>query len=101
VDHDLLGVVTVASGSVPAGAIVEAQLWVRRSDWHAVKEIFQVTNSSQLHEYRIVEVVYHVEPLTDRNGRVFDPKPRAVIKIADPPRILASSESAQPQKSRR
>ena len=42
---ELLGVVTTSDAPVRPGEIAEAELWVRRSDWHPVRQSFRVAES--------------------------------------------------------
>jgi hypothetical protein len=74
---ELLGVVTRSSAAVRPGEITEAELWVRRSDWHSVRESFRVAAEGGTEEYRIVETAFHVETLDADNARVFDSAPPA------------------------
>jgi hypothetical protein len=63
---------------VQSGEIAEAELWVRRSDWHPVRETFRVAEAGATEEYRIVETAFHVETLDSENARIFDPAPPAI-----------------------
>lgn len=74
---ELLGVVTRSSTAVRPGEITEAELWVRRSDWHSVRESFRVAEAGGTEEYRIVETAFHVETLDAENAHIFDSAPPA------------------------
>lgn len=74
---ELLGVVTTSNAPERPGEITEAELWVRRSDWHPVRETFRIAQAGASKEYRIVETAFHVETLDAENARIFDPAPQA------------------------
>jgi hypothetical protein len=75
---DLLGVVTTSNDPAQPGEITEAEIWVRRSDWHPVRQAFRVAGAGETEEYRIVETAFHVETLDSENARIFDPAPPAI-----------------------
>jgi len=72
---DLLGVVTTSGAPVRPGEIAEAELWVRRSDWHPVRQSFRIAQAGWTEEYRLVETAFHVETLDADNARVFETAP--------------------------
>lgn len=75
---ELVGVVTTSDAPVQPGEIKEAELWVRRSDWHPVRQSFRVAEEGRTEEYRIVETAFHVETLDAESARIFDPAPPAL-----------------------
>jgi hypothetical protein len=75
---ELLGVVTTSNDPAQPGEITEAELWVRRSDWHPVQQAFRVAGAGATEEYRIVETAFHVETLDSENAWIFDPAPPAI-----------------------
>lgn len=75
---DILRVVTVNNDPVKTDEISEAELWVRRSDWHPVRQTFRVAEADATEEFRIVETALHVEPMDAENARIFDPAPQAM-----------------------
>jgi len=63
------------NGVAKAGEIVEAEVLIRSSDWHAVEQSFTIAGLSE--RYRIVETAYDVKPLNFETARLFDPAPAA------------------------
>jgi hypothetical protein len=94
---ELLGVVTTSDAAVRPGEIAEAELWVRRSDWHPVRQSFRVAEAGRTEEYRIVETAFHVETLDAENGRVFDTAPLAID--SEPLRIHSTAPAIEPASS--
>jgi len=88
---ELVGVLTVSNTRVEAGQIAEAELWVRKSDWHPVGETFRVAQAGAMQEYRLVETAFHVETLDSENARVFEPAPEAVQPAAVPVKAVEPS----------
>jgi hypothetical protein len=80
---ELLGVVTVSNDPVKAGEIAQAELWVRRSDWHPVRETLRVAEAGATEEYRIVETAFHVEAMDAENARIFDPAPAVTAAVPE------------------
>ena len=94
---ELLGVVTTSEAPVRTGEIAEAELWVRRSDWHPVRQSFRVAEAGRTEDYRIVETAFHVETLDADNARVFDTAPLAIE--TEPLRIHSTAPAIEPASS--
>ena len=94
---ELLGVVTTSNAPVRPGEIAEAELWVRRSDWHPVRQSFRVAEVGWTEEYRLVETAFHVETLDADNARVFDTAPLAIETA--PLRIHSTAPVIEPASS--
>jgi hypothetical protein len=97
---ELLGVVTTSNAPERPGEITEAELWVRRSDWHPVRQSFRVAQGGWTEEYRIVETAFHVETLDAENARIFDPEPTAAentpARIRSVGPVMESASGAAP-----
>lgn len=70
---NLVAVVTTNQDEVRTGEIAEAELWVRQSDWHPVRETFRIAEPGGREEYRIIETAFKVESLDAENARIFEP----------------------------
>lgn len=97
-EGELLGVVTVSAAPVQVGQIAEGELWVRRSDWHPVREAFRVALASGAEEYQFVETAFHVEALDAENARVFDAPAKAIepepVRAAPGAPVVDSKQAA-------
>jgi len=91
---ELVGVVTTSNAPAQPGEITEAELWVRRSDWHPVRQTFRVAKADATEEYQLVETAFHVETLDAENARLFDPAPAATEKM--PKRMHAVVPGLEP-----
>jgi hypothetical protein len=104
-EGELVGVVTTSNAPAQPGEIREAELWVRRSDWHPVRQTFRVAEADATEEYQLVETAFHVETLDAENARLFDPAPaatetvpkrmHAVVPALEPSSVPAASAPAQ------
>lgn len=90
---DLLAVITTNQDRVRAGDIAEAELWVRRSDWHPVRETFRVAQAGGAEEYRIIETAFHVENLDAVSARMFDSETPAADSVRSVPRPAVSIQA--------
>jgi anti-sigma factor RsiW len=89
-----LQLTTVVAGARGDGAIIEASLIVRSSDWHPVAERLKVRGANEVREYELSESAYEVMPLAALT--VFaDPAPArippAVRPEVDPAHVPAAS----------
>jgi len=59
---EALTVTTRADGPANPGALVEASVTVRASDWHPVQQTLRVQGEGEVREYDLFELVYEVVP---------------------------------------
>lgn len=92
---DLIAVVTTSQEEVPAGQIAEAELWVRQSDWHPVRETFRIAQPSGREELRVIETAFKVENLNPENARIFE-APAPVLDAVAPEAHVPQAAQTDP-----
>ncbi len=90
--HRVLTLKVVPIEQVSTGAIVEATLVVRESDWHPVRESLRVRsgNNQGDEEFELVETDYSVLSLSTLKSGIFDDQP-----------VVVSSPTVQPSPAKK
>jgi hypothetical protein len=89
-----LKLVTVVEGPHNPDAIIEATLFVRGSDWHAVAQYLKVQGLNEIQEFELVETEYEVLP-----SQALPDLTDAAAASVSTPATSSSSRSAVPSAS--
>ncbi len=70
-EGEMLSLTTTSTGTPQAGAVVEATLAVRATDWHTFKEELRVQEESGEAEYELTETAFEIVSLATVDSKVF------------------------------
>ncbi len=92
--HQALTLRTAATGQIAQGAIIEASLIVRESDWHPIEERLRVKSDRGDEEFELVEAAYSVVSLNTLSPIIFNDQPAVASSPTSSP--AAANKETEP-----
>jgi hypothetical protein len=87
---------TITTEQVSPGAIVEASLVVRKSDWHPLEERLRVRGTEADEEFDLSEIAYSVVSLNTLSPEIFAGQPAIAASPSNSPAAPAKKENELP-----